>query len=149
MLKAPLGCVLLFCLFDGMRAQADENAVLTGVSVTFSMPKCDDRDHDTKIDMWIEKNNGRFASAFNIAPNQHFDDPGSYGPYPLSVEVPVTKAYFRGSLTKLSITPRGKDTWCTNIQIKGYFSDGQVLTSSSGAVIKVSEANRQMQFVNQ
>jgi hypothetical protein len=127
---------------------ADESAQLTGIGVVFNMPKCDDRDHDTKIDMWIEKNGGRFASAFNLAPGQHFADPGTYGPFPFTLDVAVTKAYYRGSLTKLTISPRGNDTWCTTITITASFSDGSVLKSSTGSAIKVSESNRSAQFVN-
>lgn len=145
----PATIILLASISLASVCLADENAPLTGVGVTFSMPKCDDRDHDTRIDMWIEKNGTRFASAFNIAPGQHFDDPGQYGPFPFTVDVPVAKAYYRGSLTKLTISPNGHDTWCTTVTITASFADGTVLTSSTGGPIKVSEANRNAQFVNQ
>ena len=121
--------------------KADDDASLTGLGVVFSMPKCDDRDHDTRIDMWIEKNGARFASGFNIAPGQHFDDPGQYGPFPFSIDAPVTKGYYRGSLTKLTITPNGHDTWCTTVTITASFADGTVIQSTTGGAIKVSEVN--------
>jgi len=130
-------------------SRADENAQLTGIGVVFNMPKCDDRDRDTKIDMWIEKGGARLATALNLAPGQHFDDPGSYGPFPFSLDRAVTKAHYRGSLTRLAITPHGNDTWCTTITITASFSDGSVLKSSTGGAIKVSESNRTAQFVNQ
>jgi hypothetical protein len=121
---------------------------LAAVNVRFVMPKCDDRDHDTRTSVWIEKGGAVFARDNNVAPNQHLVDPGNYGPYAIPLTGAVSKSQYIGSTTHIHIDPNGNDTWCTRIDVVAIFSDGSTIPSSSGVVVKISESNRDAVFQN-
>ena len=122
---------------------------LTAVNVTFKLPKCDNRNPDTRIEMSVVKAGTVIAEDTNMAPGREFDDPGTYGPFPLVLKNAVTKTFYAGSTTKLHITPHGNDTWCTEIHVEALFADNSRINTWSCTVVKVSERNRDAQFVNQ
>lgn len=138
--------ILIFVL-NPMRASAADPFLLA-INVTFELPKCDNKDHDTAIEMSVVKGETVIAEGRRLAPGQEFRDPGTYGPFPLVLKNAVTKSLFERSTTKLRVSPNGHDTWCTRIHVDALFADNSHFKSSSCTVVKVSEANRDIQFVN-
>lgn len=122
--------------------------LLIAASVTFVMPDCDDKNHDTTVDVTIVKDGVLIAEGQNLADNQEFDDPGKYGPFPLAIRQAVTKSAYQGSATKLRIAPFKGDTWCTRIMVDAVFADNTRVQTSSCNELKVSEKNPNGQFVN-
>jgi hypothetical protein len=116
----------------GMKA----TAVLDRCSVMFVLPDGDDRDHDTGISVFLRKQDGKaMAGDPNVAPGQHFSDPGTYGPYNLPIQTAnIAVADFKGGFCEVIISPSGNDHWETNIVILSHFTDGTVIHSQSGHV---------------
>src|SRR5713101_2626836 len=121
----------------------------TALNFTFAMPKCDDRDHDTGIQMWVDGPGGEYARNDNIAPDQQFRDPGTYGPFSIAIENAINKNDYQKTKTHLHISPKVHDTWCTVVNLEAIFTDNSKINTSSGVVVKVSEANRDAVFGNQ
>ena len=65
---------------------------------------------------------------------QHLKDPGTYGPYPLPVQTPVTPQMYKGGSCEVTIQPVGHDHWITNFVILSHFTDGTIVHSQSGTV---------------
>ncbi len=124
-----------------------ESSTLQTIGVTFILPKGDDRDHDTVTSIDIKQGAVLIAENLDIAPGQHFDDPGIYGPFPIGVVTKVTKANYRNSTTHMHIQPNGHDRWITDIHIAAKFDDGETLQSSSGVRI-VSQDAQDTSFQN-
>src|ERR1051326_1917104 len=104
-------------------------------SVMFVLPDGDDRDHDTGTSIFIKKQDGKaMAGDPNVAPGQHLKDPGTYGPYNLPVQTPVTLADYKGGFCEVIISPNGHDHWITNFVILSHFTDGTIIHSESGTV---------------
>lgn len=138
---------LIFLPSDSATAQADPS--LVQVSVRFKMPDCDDRDDDTNIHMAVHSQGGvLLAEDKSIAGKKQFRDPGNYGPFVLPLKSTVTKSNWIGTKTSLLISTKGHDTWCTEIFVEALFSDNSKTETSACNLVKVSEKNRQFNFVN-
>src|SRR5437868_1893559 len=112
-----------------------DTATLDRASVTFILPDGDDRDHDTRTSIQLKKQDGTaIAGDGDVAPGQHFKDPGTYGPYNLPVQTPVTLAIYKGGFCEFTIQPNGHDHWITNVVILAHFTDGTIVHSESGVV---------------
>jgi hypothetical protein len=148
-LLASLTMVIVLQVMSTVIAFAQPDPQLVAVNVSFHLPKCDDKDHDTNVYMSVVQGGTTIASADDIAHDTQFKDPGDYGPYPFVLVNTITKSAFPGTTTKLHITTKGKDTWCTKISIDALFADNTHLSYDSCVVIKVSEANHDAQFINQ
>ena len=146
-LSVPLILASVFGAASTVDAQAaDPN--LIAVNVTFVLPKCDDRDDDTKINMSVVNGGTVIAQTDNMAPGQQFKDPGTYGPFPIALSTAITKSTYPSTTTKLHIEPHGHDTWCTRIDVDALFADNTHIKTGSCNVVKVSEANKDYQFQN-
>ena len=131
----------------GSSARADENAKLQSVTVTFHTPGGDNKDHDTKVAVWVASGDTAIAKQENVAPDTEFKDPSDNGPYDLPVQTAVAKSTYRASSTTMLITPNGHDTWITNVVIEAKFADGETLRSESGRVT-VNQDHRSATFAN-
>lgn len=125
-------------LFDNVAARGralDPNATLDRVAVLFVLPDGDDRDSDTGISVFLKKQNGTAAAGDpNVAPGQHFKDPGTYGPYNLPVQTAMTVAEFKGGFCEVVISPNGHDHWVFNAVLLSHFTDGTIVHSDSDTV---------------
>ncbi len=112
-------------------------------TVTFVLPSGDDRDYDTVTQIIVRGANGKvIAENDNVAPGQHLSDPGTYGPYGLSVLDPnATVADFTGGQSQLIIHPNGNDRWITNNIILIYWNDGNGATCQSHTIIVDQDVN--------
>jgi len=81
-----------------------------------------DKDFDTGVAVQIVKSNLLIASNDNIGNNVKFTQ-GSYGPFDLEVQPPITKANYSDSLVRVSITRVGHDAWSATIIVVAKFSD--------------------------
>jgi hypothetical protein len=116
-------------------SKAFDTATLDRAGVTFILPDGDDRDHDTVTSIQLKKQDGKaIAGDGDVAPGQHFKDPGTYGPYNLPVQTPVSLADYKGGFCEFTIQPNGHDHWITNVVILAHFSDGTIVHSESGTV---------------
>jgi hypothetical protein len=119
---------------------------LVSVNITFQLPKCDDRDHDTLTKAWVTQGNTVIAENDNVAPGQQLGDPGTYGPYSLPLQNTISKSAWAGTVTHIHIDPVGHDTWCTEFLMDALFDDNSHVKSNNCSVVKISEANRDYQF---
>jgi hypothetical protein len=112
-------------------------------TVTFVLPSGDDRDYDTVTQIIVRKANGSvIAENDNVAPGQHLSDPGTYGPYALSVvDATTTPAEFEAGSSQLIIHPNGHDRWITNNIIYLYWDDGEGATCQSHTIIVDQDVN--------
>lgn len=118
-------------------------AVIDYANVTFIMPKGDDRDPDTGIQILVRKADGNvIAENDNVAPGQKFEDPGTYGPFSLTViNADATPDDFKGGSSQVIIHPNGHDRWITNVLIKLHWNDGNGQTCQSHTVIVDQNVN--------
>jgi|ERR1017187_3600943 hypothetical protein len=118
-------------------------AQLIKAQVTFIMPKGDDRDGDTDIQIIVRKSNGNvIAQDFNVAPDQRFADPGTYGPFNIAVvDANASHADFQAGSSQLIIHPRGHDRWITDVVITLQWNDGSGLTCQSHTLIVDQDVN--------
>jgi|ERR1039458_9509951 hypothetical protein len=112
-------------------------------TVTFVLPSGDDRDFDTVTQIVVRGANGAvIAENDNVAPGQHLVDPGTYGPYALSVvDANATPSDFAGGQSQLIIHPNGHDRWITNNIIFIYWNDGNGATCQSHTIIVDQNVN--------
>jgi hypothetical protein len=120
---------------------------LQSAAVRFEMSKGDNKNKDTHLAIAITKEALAIARIDDFAGDQEFGDPGNYGPFNLNVQPGVTKEQYRGSTTRLTVAPSGRDRVILNTVIDARFSDGEVLTSQSG-VRTVDQDNRILEFQN-
>jgi hypothetical protein len=140
------GVVLAIAGSAGDQATRAQEPTLNAVNVTFELPKCDDRDSDTRIEMSVASGGSAIASNASVAPAIHFNDPGSYGPYDLPLQQTINKSDWPATTTSIHITPRGNDTWCTKIHVDALFSDNTHIKTNNCSVVKISEDNRDYSF---
>jgi hypothetical protein len=110
------------------------------------MPKCDDRDRDTNIQMSVVNGGTTFAENDSVAPGVQFNDPGTYGPYDLPLQNTISKTGWPNTKTNIHITPVGHDTWCTKIHLDALFSDNTHIKTNNCSVVKIFESNRDYSF---
>jgi hypothetical protein len=124
----------------------DPAATIDRSSVIFALPDGDDRDHDTITSVFIKKQDGTAISGDpNVAPGQHLKDPGTYGPYNLPIQTPVTLGVYKGGFCEVIISPNGHDHWITNFVLLSHFSDGTVVHSESG-IVGLDQNNTTLRF---
>ncbi len=123
-----------------------QDPTLNSVNVSFEMPKCDDKDHDTTVKMWVANGGTTIAGNDSVAPGQGFDDPGNYGPYDLPLQNTISKSEWASTTTNVHISTVGNDTWCTRFHIDALFSDNTHIKTNNCSVIKISESNRDYSF---
>lgn len=120
---------------------------LQSATVRFVLAKGDNKNKDTHLALAITKQALAIARNDDFAGDQEFGDPGNYGPFNLIVQPGITTEQYRGSTTRLTIEPSGKDRVILNTIIDARFSDGRTLTSESG-VRNVDQDNRILEFQN-
>jgi len=122
------------------------SATIDRCSVIFALPDGDDRDHDTVTSVFLKKQDGTaIAGDPNVAPGQHLKDPGTYGPYNLPIQSPVTLSVYKGGFCEVIISPNGDDHWITNFVILSHFDDGTVIHSESG-IVGLDQDNNTLRF---
>jgi hypothetical protein len=130
-----------------MSSEPKPHARLQAVHASFILPHGDNKDWDTRISIAVAKDGVAIARHDDFAGTTEFPDPGSYGPYAIPVQTPVTVANYRGSETTVIITPNGNDRVIWNVRIDATFEDGIVLSSESGNII-LDQDNRTHRFRN-
>jgi type 1 fimbria pilin len=107
------------------------------------MPDGDDRDKDTGIAVRVYKADGTIIVwNNNVAPDQHLTDPGTYGPFGLTiVNADATANDFIAGTSQLLITPNGHDRWITNVLIQLSWNDGNGRTCQSHNIIVDQDVN--------
>jgi hypothetical protein len=111
--------------------------------VTFIMPDGDDRDADTGIAVRVyDASHTIIVWNNNVAPNVHMTDPGTWGPYGLSiVNGAATPEQFSAGTSQLLINPNGNDRWITNVLIALTWDDGTGRTCQSHTIIVDQDVN--------
>jgi hypothetical protein len=120
---------------------------LQSVKVRFVLAKGDNKNKDTHLAIAITKQTLAIARNDDFGGDQEFGDPGNYGPFDLIVQPGLTKDQYRGSTTRLTIAPAGKDRVILNTVVDALFSDGETITSESG-VRNVDQDSRILEFQN-
>jgi hypothetical protein len=146
-----LGVVLLvfvcFPAWKPLHSRASFNPVqqayLTKVTVSF-FTRDDDKDHDTRIIVYLYLPDGRAIGKTEI-PNEYFPDNTRQGPFPLSLnEKPMIGEIMRGTTT-IRISPNGNDTWRFDYRIELHFSDrNHIVKDYKG--IELNENNKDITF---
>jgi hypothetical protein len=86
-----------------------QDPTLNSVNVSFEMPKCDDKDNDTTVKMWIASGGTTVAENDGVAPGQGFDDPGSYGLYDFPLQNTISKSEWSSTTTNIQIATVGHE----------------------------------------
>ena len=111
--------------------------LLSSAGVIFILPKGDDRDADTRIELSIHKQDGTYVTYDgDLAHNIRFADPGTYGPYKLHVLDAGTDIddLIAGN-TRMTIYPNGHDRWITQVLIVADWTDNTRTSYSSATMV--------------
>jgi len=90
-----------------------------------------DKDEDTRLEVWINKAGEREAAYLDIQ-NHKFDD-GSINIFDVPKKNnPMTRAEIPGSWVQLRIAPNGNDTWNFQFRVMLRFDDGTIYEKAFG-----------------
>jgi hypothetical protein len=128
-------------------AHAADDPVLQSAKITFSLPDGDDKDHNTRVDVFVTtKVNGQWeaviASLERFGDQQVWEDDGNHSyPYDLGVSAGIKKsAVMNGGVkTQINWHPVGRDRAFFTYTLVLLFSDGSKLQQSSPSLIEMSE----------
>ena len=106
---------------------ADQNALLTGMKITFRTQN-DNRDHDTRVEVWINKA-GEHEAAYLDVPQFEFENNSTH-----IFDVPtkgqqMKRSEIPGSWVQIRIHPsggRGHDRWVFETDVMLRFADGTI-----------------------
>lgn len=109
---------------------ANPNALFQSMQTTFTTLN-NDKDADTRLEVWINKAGEQEAAYLDIQ-NQKFDD-GSTKIFDVPKKNnPMKRAEIPGSWVQLRIAPNGNDTWNFQFRVLLRFDDDTVYEKQFG-----------------
>ena len=109
---------------------ANPNALFQSMQTTFNTLN-NDKDDDTRLEVWINKAGEREAAYLDIQ-GQKFDDNSIHIFDVPRKNNPMTRAEIPGSWVQLRIAPNGNDTWNFQFRVMLRFDDGSVYERQYG-----------------
>jgi hypothetical protein len=119
-----------------------DDAVLDHATITFTLPKGDDKDDDTVVSVSVTSRlnnqfNATIAGKSNFAGTDHWEDgSGKSYTYALDVITPIRFGQLTGAITtRIHIQPNGKDTVKFGYHLELVFSDGNKVQQDRDGIV--------------
>jgi hypothetical protein len=148
-IPAPFVCLAFVLTGFGSGQLHAQDPSLIAVNISFNLPKCDDKDDDSSVNVAIVQGGTVVADANRLGFGKTWSDPGSSGSMPLVLKKAITKSEYAGTTTKFHFNTVGNDTMCAGVTVEALFADNSKVTTTGCQTFKVSESNRDASFKNE